>query len=436
MSKIIGRRSLLRGIAAGLTASIALPPILEMFDGNGTAYADGTAIARPFGMWFWGNGVRLDRWTPKTTGTGWAVTEELQPFADAGVKDYLSVVSGTRVVPAPGVTLTGHHGGKVTMLAGSAKDGPYYGVDSPLVHEIVAQQWTGQTRFSKLEMGVSQTGFETYPVEPFGETSPQKLFDTVFSMNLPKNVSGAQAQAARTAMMEALLKDGNALLPKLGTESRQQLGATLDAWNALGKRIATAPPTCAGLPTRPNAPAYSRNHEELEAISQAMADVLTVALACDLTRSFFFRFSAMQSDTVFWQVGSGEGLHTQTHDGGAQEQVHKAITFGMKQFAYLCKKLKAIPVGAGNLLDQVCIMGATEHDQGDIHTTNDMPVLVVGRAGGKLRGGVHYRSTTGENATKTHLTCLRAVGVPAASFGKNGNYLLGMSTQTLGALEV
>jgi hypothetical protein len=166
-----------------------------------------------------------------------------------------------------------------------------------------------------------------------------------------------------------------------------------------------------------------------------MADVLAVALGCDLTRAFFFRFSAMQSDTVFWQVGSSEGLHEQTHDGAAQEQVHKAITYGMKELAYLCQKLKAIPVGAGNLLDQVCIMATTEHDQGDRHSFEDMPVLVIGRAGGKLKSGIHYRSTSGENATKTHLTCLRAVGVPATSFGKNGQYIQGMSTQTIGALE-
>jgi hypothetical protein len=146
MSKsFIGRRSVLRGIVSGLAASVAMPPILELFDGNGTAYADGTPIARPFGMWFWGNGVRLDRFVPKTTGTGWAVPAELQPFADAGVKDYVSVVSGTRVVPAPGAQPTGHHAGKVLMIAGSAKNHPYYGVDSPLVHEVVGQHWAGQT---------------------------------------------------------------------------------------------------------------------------------------------------------------------------------------------------------------------------------------------------------------------------------------------------
>lgn len=320
------------------------------------------------------------------------------------------------------------------MYAGSASNGPYYSTDSPVVHEVAANQWRGQTRFDKLELSVSERGFSQYTADPFGFSSPQAFFDTVFSMNLPKNVTGEQAQKARAAMMDALLVDGNALLPKLGTESRQQLTKTLDAWSSLSKRIASAPPVCAGVTTRPSDPPYIANHEELEYKSQTMADILTVALACDLTRSFFFRFSAMQSDTVFWPLGLTDGLHELTHDGSAQEKVHQGITWGMKQFAYLCKKLKEIPIGAGTLLDQVCILGTTEHDQGDIHTTNDMPIVVAGRAGGKLKGGYHYRSTTGESATKTHLTCLRAVGVPAASFGKNGQFIAGY--QTLSALEV
>jgi hypothetical protein len=420
----------------GLAASVALPPLLESLNANGTAFADGTALPRPFGMWFWGNGVRLSRWVPQATGTGWAITEELQPFADAGVADRISIVSGTRVIEAPGAPdFTGHHRGHVTMIAGSASNGPYYSVDSPLVHEVAAAQWKGQTRFDKLEVSVSQTGFETYPIPPFGENSPQRFFDNVFSMNLPPNLSGQQAQKARAAVMDALLKDGNALLPKLGSESRVRLSTTLDSWNALAKRIATTAPTCGGVPTRPNSPPYVRNHEELEYITQTMSDILTVALACDLARAFFFRFTEMQSDTVFWPLNQTEGLHTLTHDGSAQEQVHQAIVFGIKQLAYLCKKLRDIPVGTSTLLDQACIMGTTEHDQGDTHSTDDMPVVVVGRAGGKLKTGVHYRSTSGENATKTHLTCLHAVGVPVTSFGKDGRYINGYSDTTIGALE-
>ena len=42
--------------------------------------------------WFFGNGVRLDRWVPSSEGTGWELTEELAPLEN--VKDYCSILSG------------------------------------------------------------------------------------------------------------------------------------------------------------------------------------------------------------------------------------------------------------------------------------------------------------------------------------------------------
>jgi hypothetical protein len=431
MSKIVGRRTLLRGIFGGLVASVALPPLAEMFDENGTAYAGGVSIPSPFGMFFWGGGVRPDRFFPAQTGANYPVTEELQPFADRGLLGDVSVVSGTDVKTA-GVT-TGHWTGLRAITCGAAKNGPYYDADGPLVHEVVADHWKGQTRFDKLEVSYSRVGMNPYDPEPFGETSPGALFDAVFGKSLPANMPAGDAQKARAAMFDALLMDGQGLLPKLGSESKAQLSKTLDAWSSLQKRVATPASACGSRPQRPSDPPYSRGHEDLEALNQTMSDILTVALACDLTRAFFIRHNPMQSDTVFWQVGSSQGLHELTL-AGAYDEVNAAATFVMKQLAYFCKNLKDVPVGAGTQLDQCAILASSEYGDASAHDDRNMPVLVVGRAGGRLKSGLHVRGN-GENVTRAHLTCLRAVGVPAPSFGKNGDFVLGYSDTTIPALE-
>ena len=65
--------------------------------GNGAAYANGTALPRRFGTWFFGNGIIPERWNPTTTGTGnaWKLSSSLEPLLL--VKPWLTVVSGLRV---------------------------------------------------------------------------------------------------------------------------------------------------------------------------------------------------------------------------------------------------------------------------------------------------------------------------------------------------
>jgi len=90
------RRTILRGFLQGSAIQLALPPLEEMLNFHGDAMADGTAIPRKFGVWYFGNGVRAERWTPANVGANWTVTDELAPVVNAapGLKDYVSVISG------------------------------------------------------------------------------------------------------------------------------------------------------------------------------------------------------------------------------------------------------------------------------------------------------------------------------------------------------
>ena len=93
----LSRRSILRGILGGAAVSIVLPPLEAMFDANGTAHADGTPVPKRLGIFFFGNGVKRDRFFPPETGPGFTLPDELAPFAP--VRDYLSVVSGMSINP-------------------------------------------------------------------------------------------------------------------------------------------------------------------------------------------------------------------------------------------------------------------------------------------------------------------------------------------------
>ena len=55
------RRMILRGLGG---IAIGLPLFDCLLNGNGDAFADDTELPTRFGLWFWGNGVRLANWLP------------------------------------------------------------------------------------------------------------------------------------------------------------------------------------------------------------------------------------------------------------------------------------------------------------------------------------------------------------------------------------
>ena len=154
----IPRRTVLRGLVGGVAVGIGLPPLEAMFNGNGTAYAQGTPIPKRLGVFFWGNGVKLDRWTPANTGTTWTPSLELAPLMP--VKDYVNVVSGMNIKTG---NERGHHAGTVGILSGAPMisephpNSAYASTFSaPSIDQVAANVIGKTTRFKSLEVGISK----------------------------------------------------------------------------------------------------------------------------------------------------------------------------------------------------------------------------------------------------------------------------------------
>jgi hypothetical protein len=159
--------------------------------------------------------------------------------------------------------------------------------------------------------------------------------------------------------------------------------------------------------------------EPLMERTKVFSDLIAVALACDQTRVFSMLFAPGTGSTVFKQVGVSEGHHGLTHDeGGNQPQVHATTVYTMSLFSTLVQALKAIPEGAGNLLDNCFIYGSTDVADGKAHDLTDYPLVIAGKGGGYLKyPGVHYRSASAENTNLVLLTALRSLGMMLPSFG-------------------
>jgi hypothetical protein len=421
----LSRRSFLRGLAGGAAATVALPALEAMFDANGTAHSDGSPLARRFVCFHFGNGVTLSKFVPATTGQNWALTQQLAPLAN--VKEYCNVLTGFENKHAQKIT---HHEGMAGMWSGH----PFQhlgGLNSkfggPSIDQIAAQHVGRTTPFPSLEIGLSKRvstnegptmRFMSHkgPDQPMPpEYNPLEVFRSLFAMPPPDDPS----RPSRVDVLDAVLEDAKALKQRVSRSDSIRIDAHLASVSQLQAQISALPPVCVTPPTPTETNTDVDGKEPMNAVSKAMSELLVYAFACDLTRVCSYMLTGGVGRSVYDFLGAFEEQHVMSHDPvGSAEPLHKTIVWNVEQYAYLLERLKATPDGAGNLLDNSCVLLGTDCSEGWSHSIRNMAVVVAGGGGGLLRvPGSHIRSTTNRNLSDVLLTCVRTVAPEVTEIG-------------------
>jgi hypothetical protein len=436
----VGRRAVLRGLAYGGAISVGLPVLECMLDSSGKALADGTPLPKRFGVFFWGNGVRMTKYLPATAGA-YTMTESLAPLMN--VKDYVSIISGYDIKTG---NERGHHAGCVGILSGAPmvsqdpKGAPYASTFSaPSIDQVVAASVGMTTRFKSLEVGISKsvtTGEGTTlrylshngpdnPNPP--EYSPKALYTRVFGSGFTAPNAGAKTidpkLALRKSVLSAVRDDATDLRKRLGKTDQARLDQHFESIRALENQISSVeqappPPTSCSAPAMPTDTA---GDSKLSMTNATMANLVALSLACDQTRVFSYMFSGSVGGTSYPELGISTNHHSLSHDeAGDQPQVQQITVFILQRFAALLEALKAVPEGTGNLLDNCVILASTDVTEGQPHSINNYPIIVAGGGGGALvHPGIHIKGSKG-NASDVLLTLLQAMDLPLTEFGKSG----------------
>jgi hypothetical protein len=433
---VLHRRTLLRGGLSGLGVSLALPPLEAMLNSHGTAHAaDGSPLPKRFAIFYWGNGMRPEKWMPTGTGANWTLGDAHQPLLP--YKDYLSIATGMEVKYSG----SAHHTGRSGILSGTydRNKGTYGSATLPSADTLVADAWKGKVPFDYLNLGISMRGkggngargtsgsasFDGAFRLRRNEYSPSALYKRIFQNVTPTAPTGqpedperVRQMLARKSIIDLVSGDARALQARLGTSDRMRIDGHLEALRSLERGLnVQVGGGCATLKTAPLDPAVDLGREKLTERTTVMSEIMALAWACDLTRVVMFEYSVMQADTLFWQVGATEGCHVVTHDDrglatklAPQKELHgKIVKFTMGELAILAGKLKGTAEGAGNLLDSSLVLATSEVSDGTGHDYDKFPLLFLGRAGGAFRSGIHYAAPNNENASKAMLSVLRAL---------------------------
>jgi uncharacterized protein DUF1552 len=445
-AKRFSRRTVLRGaLASG--AGIALPlPILDiMLNNNGTAFAEGAPLPGRYCTWFFGNGIIPSLWNPAVTGTGssWTLSPQLAPLMS--VKPWLTVVSGLKNMIG---NASPHPMGSAACTTGGSVSNNSAELAS--IDQIVAGVNKGGS-FPSLELGCSDAtpnGAENTlhtcshrgaNAPNYPEFDPHAAFARIF-MGMSGSTGVMTGTADQTmklnrskkSILDAVLADGAEVSALLGTRDKARLSDHLDAIRQIENRLATmtpATPTTIPIPPDPQTVGVAKDtkSEAPMKVNDVMAQILAVALASGITKNATFMFTLPAAHVYYRSISAD--LNADFHDTiahtdagndattGYQTRYHQGVLYAMQGLNTFASQLSKMTEGAGSVLDNMLIYVTSDTSWGKLHGTTDWPVLMLGKAGGALKGDQHFRAANG-NLSSALLTIANIFGAGLKSIGK------------------
>ena len=158
-----------------------------------------------------------------------------------------------------------------------------------------------------------------------------------------------------------------------------------------------------------------------------MTDIITVAFQADLSRVVTFLVTREGTSRPYRELGISDGHHPLTHHRNQTDMMDKVSTintYHVAQFSKWMMRLKSIQEGDGSVLDNSMIVYGAGLSDGNAHTHNDLPTIMVGgTADRNLRSGhrVVYRKET--PITNLYLSMMASMGVDREHFADSSGHL-------------
>ena len=431
--KALKRRLLLKGMLAGSAIYFPIPRLAQQLNSEGLAWADGSELPRRFGLWFFGNGNEPATWHPSGNGgqgDSWSLTEQLQPLAE--FKSHLTVISKMELYGADI-----HYGGSACATTGTPPTDSgsprLASIDQRIANENIANQ---TSPFKSIQVGLSKAtpsgpeptlftiSHAAADVPIYPEYNPHNVFARLFGVA----ATTPELREAQRSVLDAVLEDLNALNARLSAEDRIRIEAHADGVRALEKRLLSAPKSC-GL-IRELDPSLREDYREEAPIelNEIMGQMLTTAMACDVTNVWSYCWTLPAGQVYYRHMGDdfqGSFHEDIVHLTGGKDGIpngraliRKGVQFAMQSFASHLKLLQQTTTPTGStLLDEICIYCTSEVSSGWDHKHDNHPIIIAGKACGKLKGDLHWTANGMQNHNRVMLTLANLMGVQTDYYG-------------------
>ena len=235
--------------------------------------------------------------------------------------------------------------------------------------------------------------------------------------------------AAQKSVLDYVTASLVRLQGRLGVADKRKLEEYLESVRDIERRIQLAESqnsqTQLPLMDRP-----SSIPQDYGQYSRLMMDLMVVAWQSDMTRVASFMLGREGSNRAYPEIGISDGHHSISHHQGDPEKVDKLLKIDelhVSMYAYLLKKLQETQDGDGSLLDHSLILFGSSLSESNLHTHDDLPIVLAGSANGQIKGNRHLVYPSGTPLNNLFLNMFDAANVPHVSgFGDSTGRLSGL----------
>ena len=446
-SNLASRRRFLRGlgVSIALPALASLQPRTVLGAQPAISGVATTESGAPLRMAFMSipNGVQQDHWFPTDD---FQLNSTMEPLS--GLKQHFQVISGLDHINATaGRDGAGDHArASATFLTGArarktAGNDIFVGVS---VDQLAAQKVGQQTRLSSLELssdlirnsGSCDSGYAcayqynlawsspTTPVTP--EANPRLVFERLFGSGdrAERRKNYELRQKTQRSVLDFVLEEASDLQKVIGVEDRQKFDEYLTVIRDMELRLKAAE-THNQLPdvdqtTPAGIPADFGDYIDL------MYDMLIVAFQTDSTRVATLLLAYDGSNRTFPQIGIREGHHHLTHYQQEPELAKKVAQidrFYLARFArFLDRMASTIDTDGNSLLHNSMIVYGGAIADGNRHSHDNLPVILAGHAGGKIKTG-RFLKAPSQPMSNLFVSMLDTFGTETTQFADSNGSL-------------
>ena len=385
------RRVFLRGV--GVTMAL---PWMESLPVWGDESPSQNASQPPvrLSVLFSGNGFHSKEWWAKGSGRDMELGQVLAPLTD--LREKLLFIRGLYNAEALKGNIHSSQTGNILSGAPLAAGGEIRSGTS--FDQLLAQHYGRSTKVPSLVLGCETANpgvHKNYsmlysshiswssPTTPTPlELYPALAFDRLFKDEVDRGDK---------SVLDAVLADAKDFRKQVSGSDQRKLDEYLDSVREVEVRIEQAGKkgeVQGWRPTldKPNIPRPPEGiPQNIADHMRLMCDILVLGFQTDATRITTLKLNNDHSSLRFPHLGVDYMIHHLLSHTDTADWL-KVNQFFIEQLAYIAKKLDAIQEGERTALDNSMILYCSSMLTGS-HEANQLPVVVVGGAGGKLQGG-------------------------------------------------
>ncbi|MCO6454135.1 MAG: DUF1552 domain-containing protein [Pirellulaceae bacterium] len=410
-------------------------PWLESLPVWGEPAAATTADAeapRRLAVLFAGNGFHKDHWWARGQGAAMELGKVLEPLGP--FRDRLLFIRGLYNEEALKGNIHSSQTGNLLSGAPLASGGEIRSGTS--FDQVLAQQAGGTTKLPSLVLACEKANPSVHknysmlysshiswssPTTPTPlEVYPALAFDRLFKEG---------GSATDRSVLDAVLADASDLRRTISTADQRKLDEYLDSVREVEQRIERSGQRGelqGWRPTldKPNLPRPADGiPQDIGEHMRLMCDILVLAFQTDATRVATLKLNNDHSSLRFPNLGVDYMIHHLLSHQESDDWL-KVNQFFASQLAYVAGRLDTIQEGERTALDNSLLMFCSSMLTGS-HNATQLPVVLVGRCGGRLETGrvLDYLGQPDRRMCSLFLSLLDKFDVRLKSFGDSSQRL-------------